>query len=887
MASRVAHPNVCRVHEMFEDRGVSPPRLFYTMELLEGETLSARLERTGTIPAAEALTILRDLCGGLEAAHAAGVIHRDLKPANIVLTTRGDRARAVITDFGLAKPDLGGGAPMVATATGLMVGTPAYMAPEQVRGTPSTPATDIYALGLVLYEMLKGEQPFRGSSNMDSWMRRAREGPAPLARTVPGAPPAIDSVLRRCLAYEAERRFQTPRALLSALSPRRAVVRRVVAASAVLLVAAGGTGMWLRRPMSPPPSLQAWYDEAQQAVAEGAATRASNALKRVLASAPGFPPAYALQAEIHLEMGLPGDAIEDMARASRLVADGARLTTADGLYVTGMHALVLHDCEAAVAPLRERAAISDAARPYWMVTAARAMERCNQFDGSLAVLKDAAALDPRNAAIPLRTARPAGRRRRYADAMAALDRADELFRDRNNVEGRTEVLVMRGTLLAEREQLDDADEALASALKLAGSIDNERQQIHALLQQAIVARKRGSNSDAAQRASEALTRARRSGLEPLVVEALFVLGNVHLVALQFDAATTSLDEALKGAERLRDDESVAGAHLRLASLFVAKGDAGTAARELARVRRYYETTRDVRNLGKIDNFQAQVALQQGDFATAETSLRLALKSATVGGDLEEVAEARRSLASVLAATGAYAEAAEEYSAAAAYYRDTKQPVLEALQRLSELDIRSRMGRRADTEQALAAATALAPPTPEVERFAREVGAGDAVRRGDLQRALTLVDEARRGGDDGPWLSAATCLAAARLGQRAVASAACTRVMTTSAKRQVSTWLPAALTAAEGHAWLGDMASLRSTLRDLAPVVTPLRDYEGKWKHLALSLMAATRADRPGADAALTRELEQLRLRYRDAYGDWRSRPDINALFRRIDFRERN
>jgi serine/threonine protein kinase/tetratricopeptide (TPR) repeat protein len=243
LASRVAHPNVCRVHELFEDRDSTPPRLFFTMALLEGETLAARLARAGALPFAEAMVTLREICAGLAAAHAVDVIHRDLKPANIILARRGDLTRAVITDFGLAKPDEAPRDGADATIAGTLLGTPAYMAPEQVAGRPAAPATDIYAVGLILFEMLRGERPFRGVSTLDSWMRRAREGPEALCGAVPGATPAVDRVLRRCLQYEPLERFQTPADLLRTVQrwelPRRWIWTAAAAVLAVTLVVSG------------------------------------------------------------------------------------------------------------------------------------------------------------------------------------------------------------------------------------------------------------------------------------------------------------------------------------------------------------------------------------------------------------------------------------------------------------------------------------------------------------------------------------------------------------------------------------------------------------------------------------------------------------------------
>jgi len=888
LATRVAHPNVCRVHELFEDRSSDPPQLFFTMEMLDGETLAARIERSGSLPTPEALRIVRDVCSGLEAAHAAGVIHRDLKPDNIMLVSRGEGIRAVITDFGLARPDsaaiLGDGAGSLA---GALVGTPAYMAPEQVRGVAVTPATDIYAVGLLLFEMLRGEPPFRGTSTLDSWMRRAHEGAEPLAGVVPGVTAAIDGVLERCLQYAPERRFQTARELLAAIERRPPPGRWTLAAVAVVVLMVAAAMVWAYRPMTLPREAQQWYDEAQQAVAEGAADRARNAIRRVLDAAPGFPPAHALQAETHLELDMPADAVEDMARASQLVADGARLSRADRLYVTGIHALALRTCEPAIEALRQRMQISHDARAYWMVTAARAMERCNRPDDALATLREAAGLDARNAAIPLRTARPAARRRQYAQAFEALNAADVLFRDRNNVEGRSEVLIRRGELLGEQNRLDEADAALAEASALASTMsDALRQQARIKIQQAIVARKRADMAKAARLAAEARADAQRGGLEPLVVEAMFAAGNINLVQRRFDAAERDLQDALANAQRQRNDESIAGAHLRLASLFAVTAHVPQAEQALSESRTFYEKTGDTRNLGKIANLQGQLAMARADYDGAQQAFRRELDAAARENDPEEGVEARRKLADALAAVADYTKAVGEYRAVVDYYRTKGQPVPDAYARLNLIDTLSRAGRSGEaTPEAYAAAAAAAPRADDVQTYAVELQVEDALRRWDNRRALELIREAPV---DEMWPVRLGCLAAARSADRQRAMVLCANAATgVEAIRAESARREGYLLLAEAYLWLNRLDQARSAIEHAAALANGDQALELAWRSAALATAIAGSEDRLSAQTAMTRQTERLRLQLGEEFENWFRRGDVKALTQRAQHSERN
>lgn len=151
-ARRISHPNVVRIHDIGEEQGV----LFMSMEYIAGDSLSALLERHGTLPIPQLRDVVAQVCAGLAAAHEAGVVHRDLKPGNILI----DGAHVKIIDFGLARLAHIEGM----TATGMILGTPEYMAPEQIRGKPVDPRTDIYALGAVIYHALTGRPPFQGDS---------------------------------------------------------------------------------------------------------------------------------------------------------------------------------------------------------------------------------------------------------------------------------------------------------------------------------------------------------------------------------------------------------------------------------------------------------------------------------------------------------------------------------------------------------------------------------------------------------------------------------------------------------------------------------------------------------------------------------------------------
>jgi serine/threonine protein kinase len=212
--SSLSHPNICQLYDVGLQDGID----FLVMEFIEGETLAARIAR-GALPTDQLLKVGSDICDGLDRAHKSGVVHRDLKPANVMLTKSG----AKLMDFGLAKaieeqPLPAGSVTQTFGATpasspitqaGVVVGTFQYMSPEQVEGKPADARSDIFSLGSVLYEMATGKRAFDGQTSASVIAAILEREPAPIAATQPASPPALDRIVKSCLAKDPDDRWQT------------------------------------------------------------------------------------------------------------------------------------------------------------------------------------------------------------------------------------------------------------------------------------------------------------------------------------------------------------------------------------------------------------------------------------------------------------------------------------------------------------------------------------------------------------------------------------------------------------------------------------------------------------------------------------------------------
>jgi serine/threonine-protein kinase len=217
IASKLTHPNTVTIF----DYGRTDDDIYYmAMEYLEGHTLHRAIREAGSFPEERAAHVARQICRALREAHSLGVIHRDLKPANIFLVEHGDETDFVkVLDFGLVK-DVSEGKPAEElTQTGLFMGSPKYMAPEQIRGDKVDARTDIYSLGIIMYEMLTGKVPFDRPNSVNILMAHVNEEPPPLRTMNPNInpSPAIEETVARCMMKDPENRFRSMDEVLAAL----------------------------------------------------------------------------------------------------------------------------------------------------------------------------------------------------------------------------------------------------------------------------------------------------------------------------------------------------------------------------------------------------------------------------------------------------------------------------------------------------------------------------------------------------------------------------------------------------------------------------------------------------------------------------------------------
>lgn len=329
LARQISHPAVCRVYDLFEDPDGGA---FFTMEFIGGPTLARQMRDHGPLALDRALALARQWAAGLDAAHAAGLLHRDLKPGNLMITPGG---RAVITDFGLARPARGLGGS--SSPYQPLAGTLRYLSPEQLKGSTPDRAADLYAFGLVLYEMVTGVFPFAAPEPLVEATRRLAETPARPSAHRPELRGAWDDGILACLALDPGRRPASAGEVIRIVEGVRRVWpwrrerlpdRRLIltAATATVAAAAGATWFWTRRMAGdgPPPQpalVLAEPEAAGELAAYAPGVRQGLAIGLEASPQAAVVPAWRVRTALAL-MRLPADTRLDAPRALDLARRG-------------------------------------------------------------------------------------------------------------------------------------------------------------------------------------------------------------------------------------------------------------------------------------------------------------------------------------------------------------------------------------------------------------------------------------------------------------------------------------------------------------------------------------------------------------------------------------
>jgi tetratricopeptide (TPR) repeat protein/predicted Ser/Thr protein kinase len=592
-AAGLDHPGVCAVYEV----GTDPARGdFVVMQYVEGEPLSDRLRR-GRLEPTEALQVAERIAEALMAAHARGVVHRDLKPQNIIITPSG---RPKLLDFGLAKRALTAAAAAEAPTTAAitrpyaMLGTPGYMAPEQIRNGPVDRRADVFALGCVLYECLTGQRAFPGPTPPDMLAQVLNTDPPPVSSVVPGVGEGVDALCSRLLRKDVKERCQSAEEALGAIRallpagtadadasrrssrtspiPWRVQDWRLAAAVALAVVVVAGAALALvdwrgrHRLPTPSPDAQKWYDRGVLAIREGAYAGARASFDEAIRLDPQYVEAYARLADARSELDDQPGAQAALLRVDELVPDRSGLSADDRLRLDAVTASVLGDHGRAIAAYSALADERPADAAGWL-DLGRAQEAAYRLADARASYTKALQLDGQYAAAYARLGFMQGAGIPASTAIGQLDEAIRLYGIAADLEGGAEAFLRKGVVLFAVGQYDAARQALEHVVSVTADPRYASQRLRAEFELARATAFGGHFKDAEEMGRKAVDEATAAGWQGIAANGLINLAGTLLQARQYDDADALFNKAralasARGATRTEMRAQVAQASLR-------------------------------------------------------------------------------------------------------------------------------------------------------------------------------------------------------------------------------------------------------------------------------------------------------------------------------------
>jgi len=680
LARHLTAPNLCRIHELFvggEDRS-GHACVFITMELLEGLTLAEEIRKSGPLPWSKARDIANEICVALESMHCAGIIHRDVKTRNIMLAKRNNTVRPVLMDFGLAHkvPSPQSDSETTMSSPGVLVGTPASMAPEQFSGGAISPATDIYAMGVVLYEMVTGQTPFSASDAVHAAIQRGK----PLvhaSKLQAGVPRALDRVIDKCLQFDPQNRYQSATELehdlrraskpLGLLAERVSSINRIwtLPALVIVLLTAGLVTWWMasRRAASPDPRAVPWYQAGLAALREGSHLQAARELEQAVKLDNHFVAAHARLAEAWAELDYTGAAEHELLVALQQ-SQTRTLAPLDRKYLESIRATLARDFEGAVRQQQQILQLLPAdQKSFGYVDLGRAQEKNNDNTAALKSYQAAANLRPDNPAAFVHLGILKSRQQDSPAAEAAFGQAESLYNLKQNIEGLAEVYFARARWANQRSDSAEAEMWLDKCMQIARQIPSVQLEIRALTQLSNVEYDSDQDDKSIEDAGKAIQLARENNLDYWVADGLIRQANALLDKHDLTQAETLAHQALKRAEEHEFGHLTANAQLTLASIRDQQGSRAEQIQYARAALTYFAKSGFRRQAADSEDLIVRAQFALGDLGEAYQSATTLLEDSEKSGSSAQLESAQMTLGNVLMRMQRYPEALAEFQKA--------------------------------------------------------------------------------------------------------------------------------------------------------------------------------------------------------------------------------
>ena len=701
--SALNHPTIATVYDDGETPDGQP---YIVMELINGRPLNEKL-REGSLPFPEAVRIVSAIAAALGEAHHQGVVHRDVKPSNVVITERG---QVKVLDFGLVKQiteqtSLAGDPnqktlPSTRTQSNVIVGTPLYLSPEQATGRPIDGRSDLFALGVLLYECITGQPPFSGTSVIEIGAQVLHVTPPVPSRINSYVPAELDRITMKAIEKKAEARYQNAQEFIDDLQnvlptlednghrqgrlteplPERptqatSVVttliepfRRpgpnlgffILALIAVVTITWVVIRWWKPAPYKPNATAKSWYDKGADALRNGAFLQASRALEQSVAADPNYALAHARLAEAWTELDYGDKAKDEMLRVQTLVPNRSQLATTDSLYLEAINGIVSRDYDVAVKDYTELVRLSpNEAKVY--VDLGRAYEKNEELQKAIDSYLEATKRDQQYAPAFLGLGALYARQLDDANANAAFDHAQTIYKALGNFEGEGEVEFQRGFLLDKKGKFAEAREHLERALELSGTTSNDYLHVKTLQKLGDVEIDGNNVAGGRKYMLDAVALAQQKGIDNLVKRGLVDLANTYIAEGNYDEAQKYVQQSLDLSLQQKDARNAARARLVLGSISERKGNSDDTAAYVEQALPFYEQGGYRKELLQALALLGRAKVQKGDYESGRQAFEKELKFSEQFHDSAQAALAHEDLGLILIKQGRHTEALQQFS----------------------------------------------------------------------------------------------------------------------------------------------------------------------------------------------------------------------------------
>ena len=876
------------------------------MQYVEGETLAEKL-RAGPLDPRDVITFATDVASALVAAHKRGIIHRDIKPQNIIITPE---RQAKLLDFGVARhhevvATHESETTTILTTPGVIVGTPAFVSPEQAQQLQIDGRSDLFSLGAVLFECLTGKRAFTGRSSIDVLGAVLHHEPPLVSSLRPDLTPQYDELVARLLEKHPDDRFKSADELLGALRlitgtsrthreslpPKPIASRRtllVTAAAVVLIGVAAGLWRWYPRELATTPEAAQWYRRGTEFIRDGAYHNGRRALNEAIKVDAQYAPSYVRLAEAETELDDAQNAQNALLKVNELVPSESRLPFDERMRYRAVRAMMLRDVDGGVRWYRELVERRSGDAGAWL-DLGRAQDAAALTTDARISFEKAIQLDGEYAPPRLRRASILAFEGRREEALQAFAEAERLYRAAANVEGEIETLIRRGSFLNGIGELSQARLSLERAHDLAVTLQSRAQEIRAKLQLSTVTAAEGNWSAAEKMATEAVETALREDLETVAADGLIDLGTILIHQRKWSEADTVLLRAIplaqqRGAQRVVERANLQRAYLKVEDGRHAEGIAAARSAleyvQANRYRRYELTALSIMS-------RAHEGLRE--YPEAKRLAQQALKIAAEIKDEVQAGYALESLAGAANALGALPEALEYRARGLEIHRRLDDVATLPFDLVNRADLLIRTGRHREAASLLeemeaaiakkleaylprarrvrvlhALSAAIQHQPNEVERHARDFPPTDDGKTDSSSQLAALL------------LQCATVLRTNRFQQPLNASPVGSAASATGRElrywdlvvRLANTDARSALTAAE------------ETLASDGATVS----YEFEWRVAAIGAAAARQVKDVERERVLReraqRALARLRAEWKSDLAAYESRPDLTELRRK-------